>query len=63
MTGVIPLPPHRTKGLGVLGAMPGQPEGSFGRWPKEYEDDSTAVPPGSPSVAHPKASSPPPTTS
>lgn len=32
------MPPHRTKGPGVLGAAgPGQP-GPFGRWPHAGED-------------------------
>lgn len=31
---VIPMPSHRTKGPGVLGATPEQPIGPFGRWPE-----------------------------
>ncbi|MEU8974803.1 hypothetical protein AB0D11_37050 [Streptomyces monashensis] len=37
---MIPLPPHRAKGPGVLGATPEQPIGPFCRWsePGEAED-------------------------
>ncbi|MEE1761070.1 hypothetical protein [Streptomyces sp. SP18BB07] len=31
---MILLPPHRTKGPGVLGATPEQPIGPFGHWPE-----------------------------
>lgn len=34
---MIPLPPHRTKGPGVLGAAPEQPGGPFGCWPEPVE--------------------------
>lgn len=38
---MIPMPPHRTKGPGVLGATPEQPIGPFGRWPESGEDPET----------------------
>ncbi|EGX60676.1 hypothetical protein SZN_06986 [Streptomyces zinciresistens K42] len=38
---MIPLPPHRTKGPGVLGATPEQPIGLFGRWSGGTEDEET----------------------
>ncbi|MFV0138133.1 hypothetical protein ACLGIH_34135 [Streptomyces sp. HMX87] len=41
---MIPLPPHRTKGPGVLGATPEQPDGPFGRWPKDDEDNDAPAP-------------------
>ncbi|WP_405880601.1 hypothetical protein OG762_19515 [Streptomyces sp. NBC_01136] len=45
---MIPLPPHRTKGPGLLGAAPEQPIGPFGRWPEpcEAEDSDTDFDPG-----------------
>ncbi|MFF0000064.1 hypothetical protein [Streptomyces avermitilis] len=40
---MIPLPPHRTKGPGVLGATPEHSVGPFGRWPSpDAEPDSDA---------------------
>ncbi|MBI0377288.1 hypothetical protein JBE27_13685 [Streptomyces albiflaviniger] len=36
---MIPLPPHRTKGPGVLGATAEQPIGPFGRWPDDADHD------------------------
>ncbi|WP_178379126.1 hypothetical protein [Streptomyces sp. NBRC 110465] len=44
MTDVIPLPPHRTKGPGTLGATPEQPYGPFGRWPGDDEEHDAAAP-------------------
>jgi hypothetical protein len=44
VTDVIPMPPHRTKGPGVLGATPEQPDGSLGRWPQDDDEDTTLVP-------------------
>ncbi|MFJ3309636.1 hypothetical protein ACIPSA_42830 [Streptomyces sp. NPDC086549] len=46
---MIPLPPHRTKGPGVLGATPEQPAGPFGRWPGPGEDEDQ----GEPDEEHP----------
>ncbi|MER5974521.1 hypothetical protein ABT112_33275 [Streptomyces sp. NPDC002055] len=48
---MIPLPPHRTKGPGVLGATPERPNGPFGRWPDPAADEDT----GEPTAAWPTA--------
>jgi hypothetical protein len=42
---VIPMPPHRTKGPGALGAPGPGANGSFGRWPEPDKNDPAQGPP------------------
>jgi hypothetical protein len=41
---VIPVPLHRWKDPGLLGATDPRERGPFGPWPEPEEDETTAVP-------------------